>query len=426
MNPLGPSSLNTERTRLDAARGAAAHAAGASNGAASGGFAQLLTGARDAAETATPGAAQTASPPRAERPSATDDDTARAEAKDDTSPDEEGDDRTRASRDTGPTLAHWLLNGGTAQVDPASAANAAALPPAQQPALPTDDLKAAAMAKQVLEAVRQRARSAGTGGRGTEAAAPADDATARRDTLKMLTPGHDKGLGAMAPTDDSAEKPQVSTQTDHRFSDALQQAAGGAVPTTDPTLSRPATEVTAAAAPAAMPQIDTPVHDAGFGQAVGVTISRLAKEGTHEAHLQLNPAELGPVSVRIEMNGQEAKLSLGAAHAETRALLDASLPALTEAFRSDGLVLAAAQVGDLGRDGNSSFAGAFTGQNGQGGMASGQGGAPGGDAGQRDARPRDNRASGRDVTRITLPLPGATSVTGRPNGGPAGALDLYA
>lgn len=425
MNPLNASSsLNAERARLEGARSTARLPEGNTGTA---GFAQFLQGAQEAAvppdEARTRGAAPAPrapdEPPSEEGPrdgvQAADEDAA-------------GDPADKP-RETGPTLAHWLLHGG-ANADAAAAA-AAAMPPAQQPGAPTDDLKAAAMARQVLDAVRQRSRLAGKAGAepAGEAAGPGE-ATGRLAAARARPGSADVAgtAGSAAAQEPLREPLQGEKKGQDRFGDVLQQhltPAGTAAPAAGGEAALPAATATAAAA-GHDPRIDTPVHDAGFGQAVGVTISRLAKEGRHEAHLQLNPAELGPVSVRIEMQGQEARLSLGAAHAETRALLDASLPALTEAFRADGLVLAASQVGDLGRDGTGTGAGAFAGQTGQdaGGMFSrGQQSGGGGEG------PRGQAGRGEilQTSRITLPVPSAAASSGGGSRGASpGALDLYA
>lgn len=92
--------------------------------------------------------------------------------------------------------------------------------------------------------------------------------------------------------------------------------------------------------------ISTRVGDSGFGQDVSQQLVFLAKTGAQSAQLSLHPAELGPVSVSIQMNGLQASLVISASHAATRAALQEALPHLGELFQSSGLQLADAQVGD--------------------------------------------------------------------------------
>jgi len=92
--------------------------------------------------------------------------------------------------------------------------------------------------------------------------------------------------------------------------------------------------------------VATRVGDSGFGLDVSRQLVLLAKTGAQSAQLSLQPAELGPVNVSIQMNGLQASLVISASHAATRAALQEALPHLGELFQSSGLQLADAQVGD--------------------------------------------------------------------------------
>ncbi|QTN24043.1 flagellar hook-length control protein FliK [Rhizobacter sp. AJA081-3] len=113
--------------------------------------------------------------------------------------------------------------------------------------------------------------------------------------------------------------------------------------------------VAEAAAAVAVP---VPLDSPDFAQAFGVQVSVLARDGVHEARLHLNPAEMGPVSVQIAMDGERAHIDFGAQAAATRAAIEASLPELAAALRDAGLTLSGGGVsqhtpgrGDAGRDG---------------------------------------------------------------------------
>lgn len=82
-----------------------------------------------------------------------------------------------------------------------------------------------------------------------------------------------------------------------------------------------------------------------FGEALArhaVHHARIAMQGDglHQVSIQLHPVEMGPLSVAIEVRGEQARIEFGAAHAETRLHLEAALPRLSEALRAEGLVLA--------------------------------------------------------------------------------------
>ena len=62
------------------------------------------------------------------------------------------------------------------------------------------------------------------------------------------------------------------------------------------------------------------------------------------ALLQLNPAEMGPISVKILLDGQAARVDFQADLAHTRSVIEASLPALASALQDAGLTLAGGGV----------------------------------------------------------------------------------
>ena len=70
----------------------------------------------------------------------------------------------------------------------------------------------------------------------------------------------------------------------------------------------------------------------------------LVREGMHEARLQLNPRELGPVEVRLSVGDGAAQVSFSAQHAGTAAAVQQSLPQLRELLAQQGLQLGQASV----------------------------------------------------------------------------------
>ena len=58
------------------------------------------------------------------------------------------------------------------------------------------------------------------------------------------------------------------------------------------------------------------------------------------AEIKLNPQHLGPISVRIEMNNDQATISFTAQHASVREAIEASLPKLREMMSHQQLNLA--------------------------------------------------------------------------------------
>jgi len=110
----------------------------------------------------------------------------------------------------------------------------------------------------------------------------------------------------------------------------------------------------AAPVPTAATAIGVPVGRPEWAGAVGERIGWLAGQRVQVAEIQLTPAHLGPVEVRITLDRDVATIALAAAQGPVREALQASLPRLAEALASSGLQLGQASVGSesfLGRGG---------------------------------------------------------------------------
>ena len=100
--------------------------------------------------------------------------------------------------------------------------------------------------------------------------------------------------------------------------------------------------------PAAAPRhesatLPTPFGHADFSQAladkVSLWVNTARTDGPMTAELHLNPADMGPIQVKIALEGQSAQVDFAAAAAETRKAIEASLSALSSALSDVGLNL---------------------------------------------------------------------------------------
>ncbi len=112
----------------------------------------------------------------------------------------------------------------------------------------------------------------------------------------------------------------------------------GAALASGPTLSS-TSSAPSAAANAASHALGTPVDSPDFPQAMATQISYFVREGIQQAQLHLNPAEMGPVSVQIALNGQQAQVDFAAASSATRAAIENSLSDLAASLQSAGFTL---------------------------------------------------------------------------------------
>ncbi|WP_457807996.1 flagellar hook-length control protein FliK [Kushneria sp. EE4] len=102
----------------------------------------------------------------------------------------------------------------------------------------------------------------------------------------------------------------------------------------------------------------------------------LSMRGGGEARLNMNPLELGPLSISLKMGEQSAQLHIASHHAQVRAAVEAALPQLREAFSANGIELGQASVSDQGSFQQGGFQqqqertpGALAGRNGPGSVA---------------------------------------------------------
>ena len=93
----------------------------------------------------------------------------------------------------------------------------------------------------------------------------------------------------------------------------------------------------------------TPVDAPEFGRTLGLQVSVLAQGGVQQAELHLNPADMGPVSVQIVMDGSRAQVDFGADVAATRHAIEAGLPELASALRDAGFTLTGGGVSQHSR-----------------------------------------------------------------------------
>ncbi|MDY6947886.1 MAG: flagellar hook-length control protein FliK [Pseudomonadota bacterium] len=90
--------------------------------------------------------------------------------------------------------------------------------------------------------------------------------------------------------------------------------------------------------------VNVPVGNAQWADEIGSRMTMMVEQGKHTASLRLSPEHLGPLEVRITVNGDQASVQFGAAHADTRSAIENALPRLREMFASQGLSLADANV----------------------------------------------------------------------------------
>lgn len=341
-------------------------------GAPGGGFAQLMANSRSERETPhprdaarsndsndngdTPDAEDAAMPPASPRP----DETRAArlrnagrpahvlqhEARPAAKPSESSDEVAKrtdppvAGEDAAvadPALAQWL-----AQLH---------LPPADAAAPKAATSSGEASPDAVAAEAAALAGKGSTGIDGTAAGAAHSGARSGERAGAGLTerPGRESRLATLEPATRAAEDSKAAAAPIEREPATEPAPQGNSLPSGFEPAQAAAAWRAEAAPPAvtdtsATMAVPVPIDSPDFAQAFGVQVSVLARDGVHEARLQLNPAEMGPVSVQIAMDGERAHIDFGAQAAVTRAAIEASLPELAAALRDAGLTLSGGGV----------------------------------------------------------------------------------
>ena len=128
------------------------------------------------------------------------------------------------------------------------------------------------------------------------------------------------------------------------------QTAGDAAPA-PPAFALPAV---AGGAPLALreppPVLATPlppadVHAEDFGDRFGAQLQWMAGQKISHARIQVTPHGLGPVEVRLQLDGDRISAEFFSAHVDTRQALEQGLPRLRDLLGEHGFHLAHADVG---------------------------------------------------------------------------------
>lgn len=91
--------------------------------------------------------------------------------------------------------------------------------------------------------------------------------------------------------------------------------------------------------------IPTPIQDTRWAQDFGEKIVWLAKSDHQVAQININPPQLGPMQITLNLNGDQATAVFASPHAEVRQAIEDAMPRLREMLSSAGISLGDANVG---------------------------------------------------------------------------------
>jgi flagellar hook-length control protein FliK len=131
----------------------------------------------------------------------------------------------------------------------------------------------------------------------------------------------------------------------HAASDHDRQALSSTQTTPKPeaiantVLVQPAESRPPAPQPSALLEVAAPVSEPGFADALSRQVVWMVGKDAQVAELRINPPELGPVQVRLTLNGDDAAAHFISAHAEVREAIENAIARLRETLAQTGIQL---------------------------------------------------------------------------------------
>lgn len=266
-----------------------------------------------------------------------------------------------------------LLSGTLALTADASGTKAG-VPSAAESTLPTPSSTAISTANphgipSLLASAMSVATTGNTAPDALPVAAPGTGATAALVTARApLTAATQPSLSmaAVAPSPDSEPLASLATLAASGIApaagrDATRPGTDGAVAVDGPsTVTIPLTATASvplrtplSALPPTAPLALPANPDAGFDDGFGSRIAWMAEQRVGHAQIRLNPEHVGPIEVRVQLDGDRVSAQFSSVHAEVRQAIEASMPRLRDMLGQHGLQLGQADVGkgDSGRGG---------------------------------------------------------------------------
>jgi flagellar hook-length control protein FliK len=209
-----------------------------------------------------------------------------------------------------------------------------------QDAAVTSAAAAAAMAGTTQPANTGKARSENS--YDSDASASALEAAAEAAPAAASAPQGRSGMRAAAAlaTQDAANAPMVVDAGKHTHAGfdlaALADNTGGAAAGLSQLNANASVGAPADAAPTAALRIHASVDGADFTQGLSDRVSWMVDNGVNGAKLQVNPPQLGPIELRISVQGDHAQVWMTTHSAVARDALESSSPKLREMLNAQG------------------------------------------------------------------------------------------
>lgn len=172
----------------------------------------------------------------------------------------------------------------------------------------------------------------------TQTGALADSAT---PALAPATAGSGNAVHAAAAAGETAKVAGFGTHLETAMQNAETRPQGEMTPS--PVAAQP--QATPAHTPASESlNVATPVRDPAWASELGQKVVWLASQDKQSAQITLNPPQLGPIEISLNLKNDQATAVFTSPHAEVRNAIENALPSLREALAGVGVQLGQADV----------------------------------------------------------------------------------
>jgi flagellar hook-length control protein FliK len=168
---------------------------------------------------------------------------------------------------------------------------------------------------------------------GAGAAAMPASATSSTDAFTALAALADRGRDTASASGDAG-----TSTTNTGFAPLLARGAE-------------ALQATVRTAPVAAPTALPLMLDADFDDGLGARVTWMAEQRIDHAQIRVSPESLGPIDVRLQLDGHRVNAQFHAANADVRQALESGMDRLRDMLGRQGMELGQAQVGSGARHG---------------------------------------------------------------------------
>lgn len=110
-------------------------------------------------------------------------------------------------------------------------------------------------------------------------------------------------------------------------------------------LSNQAHNANQATAATNAPAVSTAIQDSRWPHEFSERVVWIAKNDQQLAQININPPQLGPVQITVNINGDQASINFASPHAEVRKAIEDAMPNLRDMLASSGISLGQSSVG---------------------------------------------------------------------------------